>query len=85
MASKDKEGKGGALAHNPNRPGAENVGATGSSAGMSTGTAAGKVHSGWMYSNGHCRNVMNPAYSSMGAGAATTSNGNTVYITANFR
>ena len=85
MAAKDTEGNGSAMAHNPNRPGAENVGASGSSGGMSVGSASGKIHNGWMYSNGHCRNVMNPAYKTMGAGTATTANGKVVYITANYR
>lgn len=85
MAAKDTDGNGSAMAHNPNRPGAENVGASGSSGGMSVGAASSKIHSGWMYSNGHCRNVMNPAYTTMGAGSATTADGKVVYITANYR
>ena len=85
MASKDTAGDGSAMAHNPNRPGAENVGASGSTGGISVGSAASKIHTGWMYSNGHCRNVMNPAYTTMGAGSATTANGQVVYITANYR
>ncbi|MDN4480112.1 CAP domain-containing protein [Demequina muriae] len=85
MAGRDDSGTGGALAHNPNRPGAENVAVSGSSGGISVGTAVNKAHAGWMYSGGHCRNIMNPSYSTMGAGTATTANGNAVYTTANFR
>ncbi|WP_062136222.1 CAP domain-containing protein [Demequina aestuarii] len=85
MAGRDDSGSGSALAHNPNRPGAENVAVSGSSGGMSMGTAINKAHAGWMYSGGHCRNIMNPSYSTMGAGAASTANGNAVYTTANFR
>ncbi|WP_084105910.1 CAP domain-containing protein [Demequina sp. NBRC 110056] len=85
MASKDGAGNGSALAHNPNRPGAENVAVSSSSGGVGVGTAVNRAHTNWMYSNGHCRNIMNPAYSQMGAGAAATGNGNAVYTTANFR
>ncbi|GIG53703.1 CAP domain-containing protein [Demequina activiva] len=85
MASKDTASNGGALAHNPNRPGAENVAVSGSSGGMSVGSAVARAHNGWMYSYGHCVNIMNPAYSSMGAGTASTADGKVVYTTANFR
>lgn len=85
MASKDTAGNGSALAHNPSRPGAENVAVSGSSGGMSVGTAVARAHHGWMYSYGHCVNVMNPAYSSMGAGTASTADGTVVYTTANYR
>ncbi|MFW2512255.1 CAP domain-containing protein [Demequina sp. SO4-13] len=85
MASRDDAGNGSALAHNPNRPGGENVAVSGSSGGMSVSAAVNKAHAGWMYSGGHCRNVMNPGYSTMGAGTASTSNGNAVYTTANYR
>ena len=85
MAGKDGAGNGSALAHNPHRPGAENVAVSGSSAGMSVGSAVARAHHGWMYSYGHCMNIMNPAYSSMGAGTASTADGTVVYTTANFR
>ncbi|GMA35102.1 CAP domain-containing protein [Demequina litorisediminis] len=87
MASQDDstDGTMDALAHNPNRPGAENVAVSYSSGGVSESSASGRAHSGWMYSNGHCLNLMNPAYTQMGAGAATTSDGTTVYTTANYR
>lgn len=85
MASRDTAGNGSALAHNPSRPGAENVAMAGSSAGMSVGTAIAKAHGGWMRSYGHCVNIMNPGYSTMGAGTASTSNGKVVYTTANYR
>mgnify|MGYP000333174633 CR=1 FL=1 len=85
LAGRDTQGDGSALAHNPNRPGAENVAMAGSSGGMSVGTAVAKAHSGWMYSYGHCVNVMNPAFSSMGAGSATNPTGTVVYTTANYR
>ena len=87
MASKDDDTAAtmDALAHNPNRPGAENVAVSSSSGGVSEGAATNRAHSGWMYSNGHCLNLMNPAYSQMGAGSAATSDGTTWYTTANYR
>ncbi|WP_062516155.1 CAP domain-containing protein [Demequina gelatinilytica] len=74
-----------ALAHNPSRPGAENVGVAYRSTGMSESTAMNKLHVNWVYSSGHCANLMNPAYSQMGAGAAVTDDGTTWYATQNFR
>ncbi|WP_061962910.1 CAP domain-containing protein [Demequina aurantiaca] len=74
-----------ALAHNPNRPGAENVAVAYSSNGMGEGNAIARAHKNWMYSNGHCLNLMNPSYSTMGAGTAQTSDGTTWYTTQNFR
>ncbi|WP_084128900.1 CAP domain-containing protein [Demequina sp. NBRC 110055] len=74
-----------ALAHNPNRPGAENVAVSNSSGGVSESAAHNRAHSGWMYSNGHCLNLMNPAYTQMGAGSAATPDGTTRYTTANYR
>lgn len=87
MAKKD-DGTGAnadALAHNPHRPGAENVAVSYVSNGLSQGGAIARAHKNWMYSNGHCLNIMNPAYSTMGAGAVSTSDGKTWYTTANFR
>ncbi|WP_084099649.1 CAP domain-containing protein [Demequina sp. NBRC 110051] len=74
-----------ALAHNPNRPGAENVAVSSSTGGVSESAAHNRAHSGWMYSNGHCLNLMNPAYTQMGAGSAATPDGTTRYTTANYR
>jgi len=74
-----------ALAHNPHRPGAENVAMVYSSTGYSQGTAIAKFHVNWMYSAGHCQNIMNPAYTQMGAGVALTDDGTTWYGTQNFR
>ncbi|WP_062465950.1 CAP domain-containing protein [Demequina maris] len=74
-----------ALAHNPHRPGAENVGVVYRSSGLTEASAMGKLHGGWVYSPGHCANLMNPAYTQMGAGAAVTSDGTTWYATENFR
>ncbi|WP_062527280.1 CAP domain-containing protein [Demequina rhizosphaerae] len=74
-----------ALAHNPNRPGAENVGVVYRSTGLGESSAMGKLHSNWVYSPGHCANLMNPAYTQMGAGAAVTEDGTTWYATENFR
>ncbi|WP_082104312.1 CAP domain-containing protein [Demequina soli] len=74
-----------ALAHNPNRPGAENVGVIYRSTGMTEGSAMGKLHVNWVYSAGHCGNLMNPAYTQMGAGAAVTDDGTTWYATEEFR
>jgi len=87
MAAKDSKTKANAdaLSHNPNRPGAENVAVSYVSSGLSQGGAISRAHQNWMYSNGHCLNIMNPAYSTMGAGAAATTDGNTWYTTENFR
>ncbi|WP_061961609.1 CAP domain-containing protein [Demequina flava] len=75
-----------ALAHNPSRPaGGENVAVSYSSAGQSQGAAAATAHSGWVKSYGHCMNMLNPAYSVMGAGMASTDDGTTWYSTANFQ
>lgn len=73
------------LAHNPNRPGSENVAVVYSSAGYSGSTAVAKMHKNLVRSNGHCRNLMNPNHSTMGAGVASSSDGNTWYATQNFR
>ena len=73
------------LAHNPNRPGAENVAVVYSSGGYSAATAINKMHKNLVYSQGHCLNLMNPSYDSMGAGVASTDDGNTWYATENFR
>lgn len=73
------------LAHNPNRPGAENVAVSYVSNGLSQGGAISRAHKNWMYSAGHCKNIMNPAYSTMGAGGAPTTDGTTWYTTENFR
>ncbi|SEJ38098.1 CAP domain-containing protein [Demequina mangrovi] len=87
MAAKDSstEALADALAHNPSRPGAENVGVVYRSTGMSESTAMNKLHVNWVYSSGHCANLMNPAYTQMGAGAAVTDDGTTWYATENFR
>ncbi|WP_062071460.1 CAP domain-containing protein [Demequina sediminicola] len=72
--------------HNPNRPaGGENVAASYSSAGKSQGSAANQAHKEWIESYGHCVNMMNPAYSYMGAGMAVTSDGNAWFSTVNFQ
>lgn len=64
--------------------GAENVGYTRNSAGLSLDSGISIIHKAWMRSNGHCLNVMYPGYSVMGAGAARTSDGTAVYATENF-
>lgn len=73
------------LSHNPNRPGAENVAVVYNSAGYSASNAISRMHRNWVYSYGHCLNLMNPAYSTMGAGVAHSSDGTTWYATENFR
>ncbi|WP_062387665.1 CAP domain-containing protein [Demequina iriomotensis] len=87
MAAKDSstEALADALAHNPSRPGAENVGVTYRSTGISESAAMNKLHVNWVYSYGHCTNLMNPAYTQFGAGSAVTSDGTTWYATENFR
>lgn len=73
------------LSHNPNRPGAENVAVSYASTGLSQSNAIARAHKNWMPSNGHCKNIMNPAYSTMGAGTGQTTDGTTWYTTQNFR
>jgi len=73
------------LAHNPNRPGSENVAVIYSSRGYSGGAAVSKLHKNLVYSSGHCLNLMNPNHKSMGAGVAHSSNGKVWYATENFR
>ena len=73
------------LAHNPNRPGAENVAVVYSSAGYAASTAIKKMHKNLVYSEDHCLNLMNPKYSSMGSGIASAGGGKTWYATENFR
>jgi len=73
------------LAHNPHRPGAENVAVVYSSGGYSAATAINKMHKNRVYSQGHCLNLMNPSYHSMGAGVAKSADGNTWYATEDFR
>ncbi|WP_062288462.1 CAP domain-containing protein [Demequina phytophila] len=87
MAARDDStaGVADALSHNPGRPGAENVGVVYRSPGMAEFSAMNTLHTNWVYSYGHCANLMNPAYTQMGAGAATTADGTTWYATENFR
>ncbi len=73
------------LAHNPKRPGAENVAVVYRSTGYSAAGAIKKMHINLVNSNGHCLNLMNPKFSSMGAGVASSSDGSTWYATENFR
>jgi uncharacterized protein YkwD len=87
LAAQDSKTKAPAdkLSHNPNRPGAENVAVSYVSTGLNQGGAISRAHKNWMYSSGHCKNIMNPKYSTMGAGAAATKDGTTWYTTENFR
>lgn len=76
---------GDAIAHNPNRPrGGENVAMSFNGAGLSAAPAIERAHVGWMQSNGHCKNMLNPKWTSMGAGAAQTADGTTWYTVANY-
>lgn len=75
----------GSLAHSSGGWSAENVGFASSSSGSSEGRAASIMHAGWVRSSGHCRNLMNPAYSVMGAGLASSGGGTTWYGTQQFR
>lgn len=72
------------LSHNPNRPGAENVAVVYSSLGYSAQSALNKMHSNYMHSTGHCKNLLNPAYHHMGAGVAHSADEKTWYTTENF-
>lgn len=72
----------GSLTHNPNRPsGGENIGYYGPG---SVSSAAGVMHSSWMRSTGHCKNIMNPRWSVMGAGVAADDSG-VQWFTVNFQ
>ena len=87
MVAVDKKRSGliNGLSHNPDRPGAENVAVVYSSAGYSGGVAVNKMHRNLVNSQGHCLNLMNPNYRSMGAGVASFGSGKTWYATENFR
>lgn len=75
-----------AIAHNPNRPrGGENVAMGYRASGQEVGKALNKAHIAWMKSNGHCKNLLNPSWSVMGAGTASTADGTTVYTVVNFQ
>ncbi len=75
----------GSFAHGAGAGLAENIGWASYSEGYSEGTAAGVMHRSWMRSSGHCRNLMNPAYTQMGAGLASAGGGTTWYGTELFR
>lgn len=76
---------GDALAHNPSRPsGGENVAMNWSSAGYSTTQSMNIAHSGWVYSFGHCKNLLRPSWTIMGAGGAQSAEG-VWYWTENFQ
>ncbi|MCB2412797.1 CAP domain-containing protein [Demequina sp. TTPB684] len=66
-------------------PGGQNVAYRYSSAGQSEAAAAAWAHPAWMASSGHCKNILNASWSTMGAGAASVDGGNTWYLTANFQ
>lgn len=75
-----------AIAHNPNRPrGGENVAMGYRASGLEQGSALNRAHIGWMRSNGHCTNLLNPKWSVMGAGTASTADGTTWYTVVNFQ
>jgi uncharacterized protein YkwD len=75
-----------AIAHNPNRPrGGENVAMGYRASGLEQGSALNRAHIGWMRSNGHCTNLLNPKWSVMGAGTAVTADGTTWYTVVNFQ
>jgi uncharacterized protein YkwD len=75
-----------AIAHNPNRPrGGENVAMGYRASGLDQGSALNRAHIGWMRSNSHCTNLLNPKWSVMGAGTAVTADGTTWYTVVNFQ
>lgn len=75
-----------AIAHNPNRPrGGENVAMSYKSKGLDSARAIDRAHVGWMRSNGHCKNLLNPKWTVMGAGTAQTADGTTWYTVANYQ
>jgi uncharacterized protein YkwD len=76
---------GDAIAHNPNRPrGGENVAMSFNGSGLGQAAAVERAHVGWMQSYGHCKNMLNPAWTTMGAGAGQTADGTTWYTVANY-
>lgn len=66
-------------------PGGQNVAYRYSSGGQSESSAAAWAHSVWMKSPGHCKNILNASWRSMGAGAASVDGGMTWYLTENFQ
>jgi len=75
-----------AIAHNPNRPrGGENVAMSYKSSGLASSRAISKAHAGWMLSENHCTNLLNPTWSVMGAGTAQTADGSTWYTVVNYQ
>lgn len=86
-AAYDPGSPGTAMTHNPHRPsGGENVGVSWTTGGsMSQGSALSRMQSGWMTSAGHCKNILNPKWTVMGAGAAQSSDGRAWYATVNFQ
>ncbi|WP_291383536.1 CAP domain-containing protein [Demequina sp.] len=88
MASKyNPASPGGALTHgNTPSSGGQNVAAAWTTGGsMSQSSAIGRAHSGWMASSGHCKNILNPNWSVMGAGSAPSFDGKAWYTTANYQ
>lgn len=57
---------------------------SGDPAPYSQSSAIKSAHLKWMTSPGHCKNILKPSYTRMGAGVATTYDGSTVYTTVNF-
>jgi uncharacterized protein YkwD len=83
---------GAALAHNPGRPsGGENVATNYWTSGgvpiygyASQATSLNVAQSGWVYSYGHCKNLLRPGWSVMGAGGVQSAEG-VWYWTENFQ
>jgi uncharacterized protein YkwD len=62
-------------------PGAQNIAMTSHDA---QATSLAVAHRNWMASPGHCRNIMNPAWTRFGAGSSPADDGNGWYSTQNF-
>lgn len=86
-SSYDPANPGAALRHGQAPvPGGQNVAAAWATGGsLSQSYAMGRAHAGWMASSGHCKNLLNPAWSVMGAGTAVSSDGKAWYTTANLQ
>lgn len=66
-------------------PGGQNVYYVSTSRGLSESSAAARAHSAWMTSPGHCKNILNSGWRSLGAGAASADGGYTWFLTENFQ
>lgn len=87
-ANYDAGSPGSAMAHGnlPPSPGGQNVAVAWTSGGtLGLATAMPYAHHGWMTStHGHCTNILNPAWRTMGAASTQSADGRAWYTTQNF-